>query len=184
MFARKFYIWGLLVIVLVAGLVVPFQPTLAATDCKAVVNVRPGNTLAGFAQKYDVRFEDLAKANGLYKPYYTIYVYQDLCIPKTSKPYTSSPNTANTAAADYQASLSGNNLVITTSNFPKQNSYYIKVGSAGNKAKQKIDQLNTKTGGSLKGIYLLPDKMKTAATISVCLKNNVSDANVCRVAKR
>ena len=62
MFARKFYIWGLLVIVLVAGLVVPFQPTLAATDCKAVVNVRPGNTLAGFAQKYDVRFEDLAKA--------------------------------------------------------------------------------------------------------------------------
>jgi LysM domain len=184
MFARKYIVWALIAVCLIAAVVSLAQPALAATTCQAIVTVRPGNTLAGFADKYDVRFEDLAKANHLYQPYYTIYVNQNLCIPKTSKPYTSNPKTATAPAADYTAHISGKDLVINTTYFPKQSAYYVKVGSAGSKAKQKIGQLNTKTGGSLEGVYALPDKMKNATEVSVCVKNNVSDANVCRVAKR
>jgi hypothetical protein len=43
---------------------------------------------------------------------------------------------------------------------------------------------NTASGGSLSFNFALPEKLSKAAQVSVCLKNNSTDANVCRIAKR
>jgi spore germination protein YaaH len=167
------------------ALVIASQPARAADSCKATYTVRSGDTPAAIADKYDVAFEAFTKANRLYSPYYTIYVNQALCIPATSKVYNGSPNSATAQAADYTARLNGKNVEISTSNFPKKNSYYVKVGPAGSTAGTKVGQLNTgSSGGSLKGSYPLPKNLQSATQTTVCMKNNTTDANVCRTAKR
>ncbi len=175
----------LLAIVLLAmsAVFLPAQTTLAA-DCKAMYTVAPGDTLLKVGQKYNASIADLTKANKLYNPYYTIYVRQSLCIPADADPLGSVPKYANSLAADYKARLSDKTLTINTTNFPKNSAYYIKVGGSGSAANTKIGQLNTKSGGSINASFALPDKYQKASQVSVCLKNNATDANVCRAATR
>jgi LysM repeat protein len=154
-----------------------------ASACRASVTVRPGDTLGKYAEKYNVRITDLTAANRLYAPYYTIYVGRKLCIPGEASPLAGVPTYATAPAADFSARLNGNFVEIKTSNFPKYSSYYVKATS-GSVKDQKIGLLNTGSGGTKVLKLALPDKLSKAAQVTVCLKNNVTDANVCRLAKR
>jgi LysM repeat protein len=176
----------LLAFTLLAGALAALVPTQVALagDCQKTINVRSGDTLGSIATKYDVAIEDLTKANNLHSPYYTIYVAQKLCIPAGAKPLGGIPKFANALAADFTARISGKSVTIKTANFPKSSTYYVKVGPAGKTAAEKIGQINTGSGGTLSPTYTLPAKLQTAAKVSICLKNAVTDANVCRTAAR
>lgn len=159
------------------------QAALAASPCQASHVVRKGDSLGAIAQQYDVRIDELTKANRLYSPYYTIYVGQSLCIPREAPGFSGAPKYAAALAADFSARLSQDKLVITTSNFPKSSAYYIKAGSSPQSA-AKIGMFNTKSGGLLQVTVVLPAKLQKASQLVVCLKNNVTDANLCRTARR
>jgi LysM repeat protein len=154
-----------------------------ANACRASAVVRSGDTLAEIAMKYNVRITDLTAANNLYGPYFTIYVGQKLCIPADAGPLGGVPNYANALAADFSTRLNGNTVEIKTSNFPKYSSYYVKA-SSGSAKDIKIGLLNTAAGGTKILKLVLPDQLAKAAQMTICLKNAVTDANVCRVARR
>lgn len=161
----------------------PASPALAGA-CRASHTVRSGETLKSIATRYDVSIDELTKANRLYAPHYTIYVLQTLCIPSGAKPFTSAPSYANSPAADFTARIQNNSLVISTTNFPKTSGYYVKAGPVGTRPSTKIGLFNTAKGGSLRFNFALPDKLSKPDAVTVCLKNNVTDANICRTAKR
>lgn len=183
---RRVIYAGLFSIVVLAVILAAARPgtRALANECKSFYVVHAGDTLGAIAAKYDASIDDLTKTNRLYGPYHTIYVNQKLCIPANAKPLAGIPKFANALAADYKARINGNSLAIQTSNFPKGSGYYVKVGPAGSAAGQKIGMFNTASGGSLSFNYALPEKLAKAAQVTVCLKNNTTDANVCRIAKR
>lgn len=174
---------SLLIAALLSGLLLALLPAQAAfaRACKARHSVLPGDSLGTLARQYKVKVEDLVSANKLYQPY-TIYVYQILCIPANSSGPTSIPSYANSLAADFTPRLRGNSLEISTRNFPSSATYYVKVG-LNTPGKQRIALLKTGSG-LLQANFSLPDNLVQAKSLSVCLKNVVTDANVCRTATR
>lgn len=160
----------------------PSQAAQAADDCRANYTVRSGDTLAKIAQKYNIKVEDMNKINRLYFPYRTIYVNQNLCIPASASSFESAPAYANAKAADFKISLVNKTLFITGANLPKNSAYYIKVGDPTSAS--KVGQINTKSGGSLEAKITLPAKYQSESKVTVCFKNNATDANVCRTAVR
>jgi LysM repeat protein len=174
----------LAILLAVSILPLPASPpvALAASPCKASYVVRTGDTLGVLAQKFNVRIDALTKANKLYAPYYTIYVNQSLCIPRDAPAFSGAPTYATALAADFKARLQKGNLVITTSSFPKSSAYYVKAGKDARSA-AKVGMFNTKSGGTLQINLVLPAKLQNSSSLLICLKNNVTDANVCRTAK-
>jgi LysM repeat protein len=175
-----------LALALVAGALAALIPTQAAlaSSCKKNIKVQYGDSLGSIATKYDVDIGDLVRANSLYAPTYTIYVGQNLCIPADADPLGGIPKYANSLAADYTARIADKDLTIRTANFPQNSTFYVKVGPAGGPATEKIGQINTGSGGTLAPKFTLPDNLKKAAKVMVCLKNAMTDVNVCRTAKR
>ncbi len=49
---------------------------------------------------------------------------------------------------------------------------------------EKVGQLNTGSGGTRILKLALPADLVKAGKLTVCLKNNMTDANVCRVTKK
>lgn len=171
-----------LALALLFAAALPASPAQASA-CRASISVRPGDTLGAIAQKFNVAIKDLTSANRLYAPSYTIYVGQKLCIPAEAGALAGVPAYANALAADFSARNSGGALEIKTSNFPKNNSYYVKV-SGGGAQNEKIGLLNTGAGGTKLLKLALEANLAKAAKLTVCLKNNMTDANICRTAKK
>jgi LysM repeat protein len=175
----------LLALALLAALFTAASPVdlAQAGSCRATTTVRSGDTLGTIAKEFNVRIDNLTAANRLYAPYYTIYVGQKLCIPADANNLAGVPSYATAQAADFTARVSDATVEIKTSNFPKYSGYYIKI-SSGSVKNQKIGLLNTGSGGARVIKLALPAQLSRAARLTVCLKNNVTDANVCRIAKR
>lgn len=171
-----------LALALLLAATLPASPAQAKA-CRASVSVRSGDTLGKIAQKFNVAVKDLTSSNRLYAPSYSIYVGQKLCIPAEAGALAGIPAYANALAADFSARSSGGSLEIKTSNFPKNNSYYVKI-SGGGAQNEKIGLLNTGTGGTKLLKLALEANLAKAAKLTVCLKNNMTDANICRTAKK
>jgi LysM repeat protein len=175
----------LVLMLMIALLSAAWPPGSAlAAQCAATYTVKPNDSLSAVAIKYDVKVESLVLANKLYAPNFTIYVAQKLCIPTDAPPLASIPGYANKLAADFKAAVKNNNLILTTTHFPLNNGFYVKVGPAGSAPAQRIGLI--KTINSSNGNYLLtlPETLKKTKRIAVCLKNYSTDANVCRIATR
>jgi LysM repeat protein len=176
----------LVLAVLVAALP---QQSLAATvvgatdeSCKSTYTVKSGDYLSRIADDFDVSLSDLANANDLKSPY-VIYVGQKLCIPGKSSSGSSGSTGSSSAGtkARISVSKSKDTLTITTSNFPTKNSYYVKVDNARDNRLEwsKVGVLNTGKDSSVKASFKLPDALKNASSLNVCLKNIYTDAMVC-----
>lgn len=150
----------------------------AALDCRATHKVKAGDTLNQITIQYDVDLDSLVKYNGIYKdaPNFNqrrpIYVGQKICIPARSKAWNEkSPTWANWPASDFTAKLNGSSLVIKTSWFNYPTTYNVKING------EKIGLLRVKYHASTNTL-VVPKNLRTAKT--VCIKNVVSDALVCR----
>jgi len=154
------------------------QPVLAAT-CGKTYTVKSGDTLSGIALLYKLTVAELAAANNLTEPY-TIYIGQVLCIPVAS---TTSSSTSSSGKASFSLALDGRFLVITTSNFPKRNLYYVRVSTGRFRQGPVISTVGRLMVRNKPGnvyIYKLPKELTDASYLMVCLKNAVTDANTCR----
>jgi LysM repeat protein len=136
------------------------------------------------AETYKVTVAALATANELQSPY-TIFIGQVLCIPGTTSTTTTSTSTTTSSKDSKDPVLDlyvvGNKLVIETTNFPKQSTYYVKAGEKNAKGAKwiKLGRLRVRKDGSGDGIYLMPKALRNSRVVEVCIKNNVNDDVAC-----
>ncbi len=170
---------------LLAMLPQPAAIALAAT-CAKSYTVKSGDTLTKVAADYNVDWLTLASENSLKDPY-TLYVGQVLCIPaSTTSSSTSSSTTTSTSSssnsANFSISLLFNRVIITASNLPSKDTFYVKMndGSRGNYEWTKVGVLRVGKLGTATGYYRMPDNLKESDVLAICLKNNETDAVVCQ----
>jgi LysM repeat protein len=151
----------------------------ATPKCGTPYTVKRGDTLAAIGLKFDVTPYTIADGNKMVKPY-TIYAGQNLCIPENNKNGSLEGKYANALAAYFTAGFSPNGIYVQPSNYPK-NPVWVKGDNAGDKARKfvKIGRLNAKNTANTRVTFTLPTELKNAKTLTVCLKNTLSDYNQC-----
>ncbi len=172
-----------------SGLPGSLQHAAAAAQkpvCKYSYTVRSGDTLNIIAKKYNVDVTKLVEANPLGEKRW-IYVLQSLCIPSGKAVYNSKvPGWTNNLAGDYTAKRVGKYVVITTTNFPKNNAYYVKVGkpTAALNEMKKLGMFKTGEKKNPSSSYALPNNLRLES-LKVCLKENaLTRNNICRSVTR
>jgi LysM repeat protein len=170
----------------VPGAVFDVQAATQKPACKLFYTVKSGDTLNLIAKKYNLDVFKLVEANPLGDTRW-IYVMQSLCIPVTSKPYQSNvPGWTNNPAGDYTAKRVGKTVIIEATNFPKNNTYYVKMDRqlTVSKAMKKIGLFKTGEKKSTKATYMIPNSLRTGQ-LYVCLKENAyTRNNICRPVTR
>jgi LysM repeat protein len=175
-----------LVFLLVFGTFITSGPQIAqaastAPSCRLWYSVKTGETLNIIARRYNVMVQNLVKVNNLVDPY-TIYVDQFLCIPRKAPAYSLTiPKYANNLAADFTVTRKSNVLTISTSNFPKKSAYYVKIADSTTPkkfTKVGILQIDKKQNVTVK--FILSNKLRKTQNMQVCLKNSITDENICR----
>ena len=128
--------------------------------------------------------QNLVKVNNLVDPY-TIFVDQYLCIPRKAPAYSLTiPKYANNLAANFTVTRKSNVLTISTSNFPKKSAYYVKIADSTTPkkfTKVGILQIDKKQNVMVK--FILSNKLRKTQNMQVCLKNSITDENICRPVK-
>ena len=164
--------------------VLPLQPAAAASmnatpKCGTPYTVKQGDTLAAIGKKYDVKPYTIAAGNKMVAPY-TIYVGQRLCIPEKDVSGSLAGKYANALAAYFKAGFSPKGIYVQAYNYPTH-PVWVKGDDAGNKAKTfvKVGKLNAKITGNSRVNFVLPTELKKAKTLTVCLKDVLSDYNQC-----
>jgi LysM repeat protein len=162
------------------------QVSQAATEkpnCKIFYTVKSGDTLNTIAKKYNINVKVLVDSNPLGEKRW-IYVQQPLCIPVTSKTYQKDvPGWTNNVAGDFTAKRVGKNVVISSTNFPKNNSYFVKIDQQTtlSQAMNKIGTFKTGDKKSYKYSYIIPNPLRVGKQLFVCLKENAQTRNnICR----
>jgi len=151
-------------------------------DCAYKYSVRIGDTLNKIADKYDMKWTDLVRANHMLEPY-AVYVGQSLCIPDLEN-IVKKGNQAKegqSVAANFLVWRNGDTLSVYTLNFPKEN-FVVKVrdGSYQDKGFDKIGLLRAPKGGQVTETFQLPERFNKLSYVTVCLKNQTTDAVTCR----
>jgi LysM repeat protein len=152
---------------------------LAAAKCAAAYTVKQGDTLATIAKKFDVKPISITSENKMGVPY-PIFVGQRLCIPGKDSNGSLASKYANAGAAYFTAGFTPNGIYIQPTNYPK-NPVWVKGDNAADKIKNfiKIGKLNAKATGNSRVNYTLPAELKNAKTLTICLKDILSDYNQC-----
>lgn len=177
----------LFVLVLVA---VPLaQPAAAAGDefsCVQYYTVQERDTLNSIAKKFTVKFDDLIAANELKEPY-TIFVGQELCIPKKSKiGAVGTGSSGATTALSFTITHNKNGFVIRTSNFPEKSNFLVKVDNLATPVVEwvKAGKLATKNNSTSSFGFTLPDDLLKANFLHICLKNQRTNDLFCKYSVR
>lgn len=170
-----------LIILVIIGLLAAFVPgsALAATKCDTAYAVKRGDTLNSIGKKYGFAANQIVQASKLGKPY-TIYVGQTLCIPeskdndavKVDSKYTKVP------AAYFTAGRTGDSVLIYTFTYPSTK-VIVKAAAAPN-TDRKFYTLGTTAVQNNKSFKLkLPDELKNAKNLQVCLKDRTTSYLQC-----
>jgi LysM repeat protein len=187
MFSKLGKIWlvVLFVFVLIAGNTP--QNASAATTCRTYYVVQEGDTTPKISHTFDLKWREIADANDL--PYtWKPVTGTKLCIPgdESSSSSSSSSSTSTSfpedSKASYTAKVVGKNVYITLSNFSKKQAYYVKVrdGTSWIGGWNKIGTVKVPKKTSVTKRYTLPEDLKGAIYIDVCVKNATTDSLVCR----
>ena len=170
------------------------QVAFAAEDatCTKSYTVVSGDTLSTIAAKYSTTVAQIASDNSLKEPY-TLYVGQQLCVAgaaaatstgtSSTSGSTSSSNTKSSKDPDMTLSVTPGFLTIKTANFPTKSNFYIKISPnirRESSSYTKIGLLKTKKEGSVTKTFKLPKDFNHVASISVCVKNAMTDDTLCR----
>lgn len=168
---------------LAISLPAPVAASPAAQSCSTTYTVKAGDTLSGIAFKFDVSQESIIAANGLKEPY-VLQIDQKICIPGTTSTTTTTTTTASKAPT-FTVKFDGPYLDITTSNFPTQTSYYVRVGVPGrfwyDTTWYKLGTFTTKKTGPTEKAFRLVKDLRGQILI-VCVKNALDDAVLCKYA--
>jgi hypothetical protein len=155
------------------------QTASAAARCAAAYTVRQGDTLATIGKKFDIKPYSIAVENKMAVPY-PIFVGQRLCIPDKDSNGSLAGKYANALAAYFTAGFTPAGIYIQPSNYPK-NPVWVKGDNAADKVTSfvKIGRLNARATGNSRVTFTLPTELKKAKTLTICLKDILSDYNQC-----
>jgi murein DD-endopeptidase MepM/ murein hydrolase activator NlpD len=168
-----------------ALLVVSLPQPAAAQTCSRNHTVAAGETVSNIAETYKITTAELAAANNLKEPY-TIYVGQVLCIPASSTTTTTTTtggsSSTNKTTPELLVAISGNKILISADNYPKQNTYYVKAGEKGFKYGQwiRLGRVRSRKDGSIDATFLFPKSLRNSRVVEVCLKNITNDDVACK----
>lgn len=156
-------------------------PSAADEDCDFYYVVQRGDTLKSIQSRYGYSAAQIVARNKMKKPY-TIYVGQRLCIPskvKKNVPKVASKYTGK-AAVFFTAGRDGNDILLYTYNYPKTTAL-IKVENAGDAVWKlfNVGSMRTKNGKVMR--FKLPQKVRDARYLLVCLKDRTSGNLQCVV---
>jgi hypothetical protein len=153
------------------------QYEAAAVTCKYKHTVQAGETLMYLSSLYQVKWEDIAKANKLSQPY-TISAGQVLCIPYGENT-TTTTKTKKGKEPIVTISPSMGYILVSVENFPKKMSYYVKITPTGVSNSYHIGNFTTNKEGEYTGWFKLPLSIPRTANMKLCIKNVWSDAVSC-----
>ena len=156
-------------------------PPTAKEECNFFHAVRRGDTLKKIESRYGYSAAQIVARNDLKKPY-TIYVGQNLCIPskvKKNVPKVASKYT-NKQAVFFTAGRDGKHILVYTYNYPKTTAL-IKVENAGDGVWKlvTVGSMRTKNGKQMR--FKLPQKVRYARYLLICLKDRTSGNLQCVV---
>jgi LysM repeat protein len=159
---------------------------VAADDCQETYTVKSGDWLTKIAANYDgVSWSDIATANNIKGPSYTLFVGQKLCIPKRGSTGTGSTGgttgSTGTGARITFEKRSNNRLVVTVTNAQARAFYFVKVDDTKQSRLEwfKLGTLRTNANREGEATFTLPDDLSRATDFNVCLKNTANDDLLC-----
>ncbi|HEX7973330.1 MAG TPA: LysM peptidoglycan-binding domain-containing protein [Anaerolineales bacterium] len=164
------------------------QPALAApaaVGCAKNYTVLSGDTLSKIAFNNNVAVADLAAANNLKDPF-VLQVGQVLCIPGTAAATTSTSSTSSSSSASNKPSVTAateaTRITITINNFPGKTTYYLRIKDSFPRVYdwRRLGRVRTNKDGSTQATFQMPKEMRILDSISICLKNVVSDDVICK----
>jgi LysM repeat protein len=152
----------------------------AAAACKTYYTVKANDTNTKIAQRYGVKFGEIAKANDLTSPY-KLEEGQELCIPY------SGDEDEEESKVDSKVKLSvvaaGDRIFITITNTDDKSAYYAKVrdASVGAGGFHKLGEIKvSKKNESVKATFNVPKTIQNSLYLNVCVKNATSDKLNCK----
>ena len=149
----------------------PAQASPAAAVCAATHIAKANETLTSIAKKYGVTVEALAAANNL-NTTSKVYKGMSLCIPASKK--VEAQAILNVAASKGMVTISGTGLT-------KSKAYLIKVREGDLGIWYPLGRVSTTKDGTLLAKSLpLPKQLKSRMYLTVCLKNQTTDALTCK----
>lgn len=161
-------------------------PTSASAQnrCQDTYTVQYGDYLISIAAEYDgVSFLDIARANDL-EPPYTLNRGQELCIPEEAGSGSTGGSTGGTtsvASGNFTLRRQGDRLRVIVEDIQRTETYFVKVDDAGKDGLEwhKVGILTTDSSREGEGTFTLPEELEDADSLTVCLKNVVTDDLIC-----
>lgn len=158
----------------------------SSSDCQETYTVKSGDWLVKIAANYEgISWSDIATANNIKGPSYTIFVGQRLCIPKRGTTGTGSTGgttggTGTGARITFERK-SNNRLTVTVTNAQARAFYFVRVDDTKQSRLEwfRIGTLRTNADREGEATFNLPDELSQARDFNVCLKNTITDDLLC-----
>jgi LysM repeat protein len=162
----------LAVAALLAGIFAALQPAPAqAALCAAYHVVTKNESLKSIAKYYGVNYKVLAKANDL-NVNEPLVKGDKLCIPKAGN---GEPNMTLTVTAN------GGKVFVNVASATREDRYLVKVREGDSGPWTNLGRFTSGVKGVVKQFtFLIPDKLKNKLYLTVCLKNQSTNALTCR----
>ena len=170
-------VFGLLLILALLAALLPQEISaapLAATKCTPTYQVKRDDTLKKIGNKFGYAPNQIVYVNN-WKPPYTIYVGQNICIPQKND--SNAPKLENkyinALAAYFTAGRSGKNILVYTYTYPKT-TVLVKVRDASQAAKNfyKVGTINIAQAGNRHTYrFKLPTQLQNVRQLQICLKD-------------
>jgi len=173
-----------LLIMLACASLLPLHVSAAEdVPCATEYAIKNGDTTTKIARTFQIKWKKIARANDLTEPY-ILKERKILCIPYGAHIYHS--NITNKVSSLFTAELLGNKVKIETSGFDSSINYIVKARRITDSIDNfyKLGQLRVNPDKTELFYFDLPQDLKGAEALSVCLKNYGSDEVSCNIAKR
>ena len=168
----------LLVLAVIAAAVPQPGQTALAASCDRTHVVKEGETTGQIANRYDMKWKDIAKENNLKAPY-ALRAGQQLCIPGEED----EKNTAE-AKAVISVTVAGGRVFLTVDKFSARSVLTVKARAAdiGVGGWSKLGTVRVGKNEKQSTVFNLPATLRDDTYLSVCLKNLTTDKLTCRSA--
>jgi len=179
-------VFSILIVLALLVSVVPQSVQAAPTaTCSKMYTVATGDTLSKIALQFNVTQQALVDANNLKEPY-VIVVGQTLCIPGT--PTTGGTTSTGTTpkGPDFTVTRDGNRITVKLVNLTPKRPYIVKVGYdlRPSTIMTKLGTVRTNKVGAGQKSFQFPKGLRNLTEYGMCLKDQVTDAVMCKTIKQ
>lgn len=152
-------------------------------DCRTFYVVREGDKKPFIAHTFDVPWLEIAEANDM-KSADKIQAGDRLCIPEGEFSDENQETPAGSGNADILVSIIGNSIRLSVDDFSNPHAYLVKAraSDSGIGGWTRLGRIQIAKNDAQNFSFSLPDDLRDAARLSVCLKDQTTDELICRTA--